>query len=67
MDHESFRLRQRRIRLTGLTHVPLNVAYTDLGSGAPLVLLHGIPTWSYLYNDVIDRLAEHRRVIAPDF
>jgi pimeloyl-ACP methyl ester carboxylesterase len=29
--------------------------------------MHGIPTWSYLYHDVIDRLASQNRVIAPDF
>lgn len=30
-------------------------------------MLHGIPTWSYLYNDVIPDLADNYRVIAPDF
>jgi pimeloyl-ACP methyl ester carboxylesterase len=42
------------------------MAYTDVGSGEPVVLLHGIPTWSYLYVDVIPRLSPHCRVIAPD-
>lgn len=67
MDHESFRRRQRRLRLDNVAHLPVEVAYTDVGSGTPLLLLHGIPTWSFLYHDVIDRLAEHHRVIAPDF
>jgi haloalkane dehalogenase len=30
------------------------------------VLLHGIPTWSYLIHDVIPRLERHRRMLAPD-
>ena len=29
--------------------------------------MHGIPTWSYLYNDVIPLLAPSVRIIAPDF
>jgi haloalkane dehalogenase len=67
MDHVSFRRRQQRLRLEGVAHIPVDVAYTDIGHGDPLVLLHGIPTWSYLYHDVIDRLASAHRVIAPDF
>ena len=35
--------------------------------GEPVILLHGIPTWSFLYNEVIPLLAPHHRVIAPDF
>lgn len=31
-----------------------------------LVLLHGFPTSSYMYRDLIPRLAERHRVIAPD-
>jgi pimeloyl-ACP methyl ester carboxylesterase len=50
-----------------LSHKPLNVAWTDLGQGEPVMLLHGIPTWSFLYNEVIPLLARHSRVIAPDF
>ena len=67
MDHEAFRRRQHRLTLVGIAHLPLEVAYTDIGRGPPLVLLHGIPTWSYLYHEVIDRLADDHRVIAPDF
>jgi hypothetical protein len=36
------------------------------GDGPPLVLLHGNPTWSYLWRKVIPVLAPARRVIAPD-
>lgn len=67
MTHESFRARQRRMSLAGLCPLDLEMAYTDLGSGQPVVLLHGIPTWSFLYNDVIPRLEPHCRVLAPDF
>ena len=50
-----------------MVHLPVRVAYTDVGAGPPLLLLHGIPTWSYLYADLIPLLAPHFRLIAPDF
>lgn len=67
MNHQAFRARQKTIELEGVVDFPVRVAYTDVGKGPPLVLLHDIPTWSYLCNDVIPKLAEHYRVIAPDF
>lgn len=42
------------------------LAYVEVGSGAPIVLLHGNPTSSYLWRDVIPPLAGMGRVIAPD-
>jgi len=65
--HEVFRARQKRVTLDGLGYLPLEVAYTDVGAGEPVVLLHGIPTWSFLYRDVIPLLEPHCRAIAPDF
>lgn len=53
--------------LDGLAYLPLRIAYWDVGEGEPLLLLHGIPTWSYLWREIIPTLAERRRVIAPDF
>jgi len=67
LTHEAFRKRQKTVTLTGLSYRPLTVALTDIGRGTPIILLHGIPTWSYLYNDVIPLLTPHMRVIAPDF
>jgi haloalkane dehalogenase len=40
--------------------------YVDEGSGDPIVLLHGEPTWGYLYRRFIPRLRAHGRVIVPD-
>lgn len=40
--------------------------YLDEGQGDPVVLLHGNPTWSYLYRDFIRPLAARHRVIVPD-
>ena len=67
MNHHQFIARQKSVMLDGVAHRPVEIAYTDIGDGPPLILLHGIPTWSYLYHAVIDRLAASHRVIAPDF
>ena len=42
------------------------IAYIDKGSGDPIVLLHGNPTSSYLWRNVIPELVGKGRVIAPD-
>jgi haloalkane dehalogenase len=43
------------------------VHYVDEGSGPPLLLLHGNPTWSFLYRDLIEGLRDRFRCIAPDY
>ncbi|HEY0089445.1 MAG TPA: hypothetical protein VGB37_11420 [Candidatus Lokiarchaeia archaeon] len=30
-----------------------NMHYTDEGNGEPIVYLHGMPTWGYLYRNFI--------------
>jgi haloalkane dehalogenase len=40
--------------------------YVDEGRGMPVLMLHGNPTWSFLYRDVIRRLRNSFRCIAPD-
>ncbi|MBI3951628.1 MAG: alpha/beta fold hydrolase [Acidobacteria bacterium] len=42
------------------------MAYIDEGAGEPVVMLHGNPTWSYLYRKFIPPIAEGYRAIAPD-
>ena len=46
----------------------LHVAYYEAGEGEgdPVVFLHGIPTCSYLWAEVVPEIAEERRVIVPD-
>ena len=45
----------------------LTVAYRELGEGEPVLLLHGWPTSSYLWRDVMPPLAAAGvRAIAPD-
>jgi haloalkane dehalogenase len=42
------------------------MAYHESGEGDPIVLLHGNPTSSYLWRNVIPHLRDHGRCIAPD-
>jgi pimeloyl-ACP methyl ester carboxylesterase len=42
------------------------VAYIDLGSGPPLIPLHGCPFSAYEWSKIIPALSKHYRVIAPD-
>ena len=42
------------------------IAYVEEGSGDPIVLLHGNPTSSFLWRNVIPELVKSGRVIAPD-
>jgi len=42
------------------------MAYVDHGTGAPIVLLHGNPTSSYLWRSVMPELTGRGRCIAPD-
>jgi haloalkane dehalogenase len=43
-----------------------SMSYVDVGEGDPIVLLHGNPTSSYLWRDVIPHLVGLGRCIAPD-
>jgi haloalkane dehalogenase len=40
--------------------------YTELGSGNPILLLHGNPTNVYIWRNIIPRLAKRGRVVAVD-
>jgi haloalkane dehalogenase len=42
------------------------MAYHERGQGAPVLLLHGNPTSSYLWRDVLPELEGRGRLIAPD-
>jgi len=60
--------------LPGYTFAPhyieldgLRQHYVDEGSGPMVLMLHGEPTWSYLYRNVIPAVvAAGHRVVAPD-
>ncbi len=52
---------KRRVEVLGRT-----MAYIEAGSGRPIVLLHGNPTSSYLWRNVIPHLEGSGRCMAPD-
>ncbi|WP_426440123.1 alpha/beta fold hydrolase [Bradyrhizobium genosp. P] len=41
--------------------------YVDIGAGDPFLFLHGNPTWSYCWRNVIPHLDPLGRCVAPDF
>ncbi|OLF08625.1 haloalkane dehalogenase [Actinophytocola xanthii] len=43
-----------------------HLAYTEQGSGTPVVFLHGNPTSSHLWRDVVPWVADGYRGLAPD-
>jgi haloalkane dehalogenase len=45
----------------------LRLHYLDEGAGPAVLLLHGEPTWSYLYRKIIPELTPTSRAIAPDY
>ena len=43
------------------------MAYIDIGEGDPIIFLHGNPTSSFLWRNVIPHVEGLGRIIAPDF
>ncbi|MCA1718017.1 MAG: alpha/beta fold hydrolase [Actinobacteria bacterium] len=62
LDGRLFPFRSRFLELDGC-----RVHYVDEGEGAPLLLLHGNPTWSFLYRDIIGGLRDRFRCVALDY
>jgi pimeloyl-ACP methyl ester carboxylesterase len=44
----------------------LRYHYVDEGQGDPVVMVHGNPTWSFYYRDLIKALSADYRCVAPD-
>ena len=44
----------------------LRMHYVEKGAGEPVLLLHGEPTWGFLYRRMIPALSAVGRVFAPD-
>jgi haloalkane dehalogenase len=60
-QESAFARRKRTVRVRGL-----DMAFVEAGSGDPIVFLHGNPTSSYLWRNVMPHLASLGRCIAPD-
>src|SRR5262245_32761509 len=61
MISAAFPYRKQRRRVLGR-----EMAYVEVGEGEPIVLLHGNPTSSYLWRNVLPHLQARGRCIAPD-
>jgi 2-hydroxymuconate-semialdehyde hydrolase len=55
------RYSMKQITVEGIT-----ISYFEKGKGNPIVLVHGIPTSSFLWRDMIEELSAYGRVIALD-
>src|SRR5882757_3678980 len=44
----------------------LRLHYLDEGEGEPVVMVHGNPTWSFYYRNLVEALSGHYRTIAVD-
>jgi len=61
MISAAFPYKKQRRRVLGS-----EMAYVEVGEGDPIVLLHGNPTSSYLWRNVLPYLQPRGRCIAPD-
>lgn len=44
----------------------IRLHYLDEGTGDPVVMLHGNPTWSYYYRNLVAALKARFRCVVPD-
>jgi pimeloyl-ACP methyl ester carboxylesterase len=61
MISAAFPYQKQRRRILGS-----EMAYVEVGDGDPIVLLHGNPTSSYLWRNVLPHLQPLGRCVAPD-
>lgn len=62
VDLPEFPFAPRYVELEGM-----RMHYLDEGRGDPILLLHGEPTWSFLYRRMIPPLCARFRCVAPDY
>lgn len=61
MNWRDYQAKQKVVELG-----PRFLSYVDEGQGEPMVLLHGIPTWGFLWSGLLPALAMTHRVLIPD-
>jgi haloalkane dehalogenase len=61
MISAAFPYQKKRLPVFGL-----EMAYVDEGQGDPIVFLHGNPTYSYVWRNIIPYVQGFGRIIAPD-
>lgn len=63
---KTFAKGRQYLTVTDASGYPVQVAYGEKGVGKPLILLHGIGSWSYNWRNSIEPLSKHCRVICFD-
>ncbi|AFZ15140.1 alpha/beta hydrolase fold protein [Crinalium epipsammum PCC 9333] len=63
---DTFPKSRQSITITDANGYPVSIAYGEKGTGKPLILVHGIGSWSYGWRYNIEPLSQHFKVIAFD-
>lgn len=57
---------RQTLTITDANDYPVSISYGEKGTGKPLVLVHGVGSWSYGWRHNIEPLSQHFRVLAFD-
>lgn len=60
-DDKLYPFTPRNISINGNT-----LSFLDQGQGKVIVMVHGNPTWSFYYRNLVDLLQDNYRIIVPD-
>jgi len=67
MDHETWTDAQSSVTVSVDDHDVAMAYYEDGPADAePVVFLHGVPTWGFLWRGVVPELSDEYRVVVPD-
>ena len=61
LDRAAYPFAPRRVEVEGV-----GMSYVDEGHGPTVLMVHGTPTWSFLYRHLVRGLADRYRCVAPD-
>jgi pimeloyl-ACP methyl ester carboxylesterase len=65
-SHPFFELERKQLELDSAPFGRVGVRYRELGSGPPLLLVHGLMTTGYSFRYVVEPLSRRYRVLVPD-
>ena len=61
MSHHEFQYESKFATINGT-----QIHYVEEGAGRPVLFVHGNPTWSYLWRNIVPMVAETERALAID-
>ena len=69
-DWSEFKAAQKSLVLPAgtATHIDVDIRYIDMGKAeqGTIILMHGIPTWGFLYHAIIPQLAMPQVLVATN-